>query len=85
MRRGASACPRRPPGADVDRLTTAQLALAAIGLVVWGWGTRSGDSRVGWAGIVMIAVASLLRFARRRGPPPPGVAEVGRIRRLDKA
>ena len=58
----------------MSRLTTAQLALAAIGVVVWGWGTRSGDSRVGWAGIIMLAVASLLRFARRRDPPPPGAS-----------
>ena len=50
-------------------ITTAQLALAAIGVVVWGWGARSGDARVGWAGVVLIAVASLLRFAKRRRPP----------------
>ena len=50
-------------------ITTAQVALAAIGVVVWGWGTRSGDPRIGWAGIVLLVIASLLRFAKRRGPP----------------
>ena len=50
-------------------ITTAQLALAAIGIVVWGYGTRIGDARVGWVGIAMLAAASLLRFVKRR---PPG-------------
>jgi hypothetical protein len=50
-------------------VTAAQLALAVIGLVVWGWGTRSGDPRVGWAGIAMLVAASLLRFLKRRMPP----------------
>ncbi len=50
-------------------VTTAQLALAVIGLVVWGYGTRLGDSRVGWAGIAMLVIASLLRFVKRRSPP----------------
>ncbi len=49
-------------------ITTAQLALAAIGIVVWGWGTRVGDPRIGWAGIVLLAVASLLRFVKPRPP-----------------
>ena len=51
-------------------LTTAQLALAVIGLVVWGYGTRLEDPRVGWVGIALLAVASLLRFAKRRERPP---------------
>ena len=51
-------------------ITTAQVALAAIGIIVWGWGTRVGDPRVGWVGIGMLAVASALRFVKRR--PPPG-------------
>ena len=50
-------------------ITTAQLALAVIGIVVWAYGTRSGDPRVGWAGIVLLAAASLLRFVKRRRPP----------------
>ncbi len=50
-------------------MTTAQLALAVIGLVVWGYGTRVGDPRVGWAGIVMLVIASALRFVKRHPPP----------------
>lgn len=50
-------------------LTSAQLALAVIGVVVWGYGTRAGDSRVGWAGIALLAVASLLRFVKRSRTP----------------
>ena len=51
-------------------LTAAQLSLAAIGVIVWGWGTRVGDARVSWVGIAMLAVASLLRFAKRDRRPP---------------
>ena len=51
-------------------VTTAQLALAVIGVVVWGYGTRIGDSRVGWVGIALLAVASLLRIVKRRQRPP---------------
>ena len=50
-------------------VTSAQLGLAVIGLVVWGYGTRVADPRVGWAGIAMLVVASLLRFVKRRTPP----------------
>ncbi len=49
-------------------ITTAQLALAAIGIVVWGYGTRIGDSRVSWTGVAFLAVASLLRFVKKRPP-----------------
>ncbi len=48
--------------------TFAQVALAAIGVIVWGWGTRSGDPRVGWVGIALLGAASLIRFVKRRGP-----------------
>ena len=48
-------------------ITVAQLALAAIGVVVWAYGTRIGDSRVSWAGVAFLAAASLLRFVKR--PP----------------
>lgn len=54
----------------MEPITVAQLALAVIGVVVWGYGTRMGDSRVGWAGIILLAAASLLRFVKRRRRPP---------------
>jgi hypothetical protein len=53
----------------VSPVITAQLALSVIGLIVWGYGTRLDDPRVGWAGVALIAVAALLRFAKRRSPP----------------
>jgi len=52
----------------MTRITAAQLVLAAVGIVVWGWGTRVGDPRFGWAGIALLAVASLLRFVKGRRP-----------------
>jgi hypothetical protein len=58
----------------VEPITVAQLALAVIGIVVWGYGTRTGDPRVGWAGIILLAIASLLRFVKRRQRPPDGGA-----------
>jgi len=53
----------------VAPLTSAQLALAVIGVVVWGYGTRAGDPRVGWVGIALLAAASLLRFVKRGRSP----------------
>ena len=58
----------------MEPITVAQLALAVIGIVVWGYGTRTGDPRVGWAGIILLAAASLLRFVKRRRRPPDGGA-----------
>ena len=58
----------------MEPVTVAQLALAIIGIVVWGYGTRIGDSRVGWVGIVLLAAASLLRFVKGRRRPPNGGA-----------
>jgi hypothetical protein len=55
----------------VSRITTAKLALAAIGLVVWGYGYRVDDPALRWVGIAFLAAAVLLRFWRGR-PRPPG-------------
>jgi hypothetical protein len=49
-------------------LTHAKLALAAAGLVIWGYGVQTGDSRANWLGIGMLAVAVMLRFFKRRPP-----------------
>jgi len=46
--------------------TRIQLALASIGLVVWGYGVRADDSRLRWVGIALFAVAAALRFLRNR-------------------
>lgn len=43
-----------------------KLALFVIGLIVWMWGYRTDDSYFRIAGIVVLLVAFLLRFVRRR-------------------
>ncbi|MHB1263120.1 MAG: hypothetical protein ACYC1S_01695 [Gemmatimonadaceae bacterium] len=57
-------------------VTQAKLALAVIGVVVWGWAVRVDDARLRLIGIGFMAAAVLLRFLRpggpRRGPRPEG-------------
>jgi len=43
-----------------------KLALFVIGLILWTWGYRTDDSYFRIAGIVVLMVAFLLRFVRRR-------------------
>ena len=43
-----------------------KLALFVIGLILWIWGYRTDDSYFRIAGIVVLLVAFLLRFVRRR-------------------
>jgi hypothetical protein len=50
----------------MGRRTEAQLALLVIGLIVWGYGQRVDDERLRWIGIAFFAVATVLRFAKRR-------------------
>ena len=47
-----------------------KLALFAMGLILWTWGYRTDDSYFRIAGIVVLLVAFLLRFVRRRPPAP---------------
>lgn len=54
---------------EIKRRTEIQLALAAIGLVVWGYGARTDDRRLQWTGIAFFAAATALRFFKR---PPEG-------------
>jgi hypothetical protein len=54
---------------EIKRRTEIQLALAAIGLVVWGYGARVDDRRLQWIGIAFFAAATVLRFFKR---PPEG-------------
>lgn len=52
---------------EIKRRTEIQLALAAIGFVVWAFGARSEDTRLQWIGIAFFAGATLLRFLKK--PP----------------
>jgi hypothetical protein len=49
----------------MPRRTMTQLALLAIGLVVWGYGQRVNDERLTWIGLAFFAAAALLRILRR--------------------
>ena len=53
---------------EIKRRTEIQLLLAAMGLVVWGYGARNDDHRLEWIGIAFFAAATALRFFKR--PPP---------------
>jgi hypothetical protein len=46
--------------------TVAQIALLAIGLIVWGYGQRVDDGRLRWIGIAFFGVATAMRFLKRR-------------------
>jgi hypothetical protein len=50
----------------MKRLLLARTVLAAIGVAVWGYGYRADLPRTRLVGIVILAVALLLRFAPRR-------------------
>ena len=50
----------------IARRTEIQLALVLMGLIVWGYGQRVDDKRLTLIGIVFFALATALRFARRR-------------------
>ncbi len=51
-------------------LTHAKLGLAASGLMIWGYGVKSGEPLPTWLGIGMLALAATLRFFRPRSPEP---------------
>lgn len=61
----------------MNTLVRMKLGLFVIGLILWTWGYRSDDSYFRIAGIVVLLVAFLLRFVRRRprsgepGKDPP--------------
>jgi len=52
----------------MTRRTEIQLALLVIGLVVWGYGQRIDDGRLRVIGIVVFAIATALRFLKKRDP-----------------
>ena len=52
--------------ARVKRFLLARTLLAAVGVVVWGYGYRVDDAQVRLAAIGILAVALLLRFVPKR-------------------
>jgi hypothetical protein len=52
---------------EIKRRTEIQLALAAIGVVVWAFGVRAEDPRLQWTGIAFFGAATALRFFKK-GP-----------------
>jgi hypothetical protein len=50
----------------VRQLQLARTVLAAIGVVVWGYGYRMDDANVRLAAIAILAVSLLLRFVPKR-------------------
>ena len=48
------------------RLLVARMVLTAIGIVVWGYGNATAQPRFLYAGMGILAVALLLRFAPKR-------------------
>jgi hypothetical protein len=47
-------------------LTAAKLILAASGLIVWGFGIRTGQAVLQYVGIGLLVTAVLLRFIWKR-------------------
>jgi Flp pilus assembly protein TadB len=50
----------------MEARTGLQLAVAATGLLVWGYGQRIDSAQVRWVAIGILAIAMAFRFARRR-------------------
>jgi len=50
----------------VTRRTEIQLALLAIGVIVWGYGQRTENSRLTYIGLGFFVVATAMRFLKRR-------------------
>ena len=53
----------------MQQVTAMKLALAASGLVVWGYGVRANETFPTYFGIAMLATAVILRFLRPRDKP----------------
>jgi hypothetical protein len=50
----------------MTRLLIARLVLIGIGIVVWGYGNATSQPRFMYAGMGILLVALLLRFAPKR-------------------
>ncbi len=55
----------------MTRRTEIQIALLFIGLFVWGYGQRTDNETLEYIGIGFFALATLLRFFKRRAPEEP--------------
>jgi hypothetical protein len=51
----------------LSALTAAKVALATIGLLVWGYGYRADSAEIRWVGIAFLAAAVVMRLVGRRG------------------
>jgi hypothetical protein len=59
--------PANVPGViEIKHRTEIQLVLAAMGLVVWGYGARNDDRRLTWIGVAFFAAGAVLRFFKKR-------------------
>ena len=59
----------------MTRVTQVRLALFAVGIVIWGYGTAVDDANLRWIGIGFLMASLVLRFlnrGRRNGAHPPG-------------
>ena len=50
----------------MTRRSEIQLALIVIGLIVWGYGARTDDSRLTFVGMLFLAAAFVLRFFKKK-------------------
>jgi hypothetical protein len=50
----------------VNRYTWIKLGIAATGLIVWGYGQRVDDATIRLIGIVLLAIAVILRLLPKR-------------------
>jgi len=50
----------------MTRRTEIQLALLAIGVIVWGYGQRIEDTRLTYIGLAFFVAATAMRFLKRR-------------------
>jgi hypothetical protein len=55
----------------MSRVMQARIAFAAIGIVVWGYGYAAQDANIRLAGIALLALSLVLRFADRRPHKDP--------------
>jgi hypothetical protein len=55
----------------VTPFTIAKLALMLVAAILLGWGIRTDDSALRWAGIAFLFIAMILRFFKPRAPRGP--------------
>lgn len=53
----------------MKRRTEVQIALLVMGLIVWGYGQRTDNSRLTWIGLGFFAAATVLRLLKKRPEP----------------